>query len=156
MTGGVGSELGRLIVLLSPWMIAATGISIAFPLAFVAERTRRLPWIAAAVLALQVPLAWLGTRLLDLDGLAIALTCSTLVVLVALLAELDALAGTSRGLSAAAVIVGGLSVAAFAPPALLLGAFAAAAVGLVLYVALLAAIRPRALTLSVRYLRALG
>jgi len=154
--GGVGSELGRLIVVLSPWMIAATGISITFPLAFVAERTRRLPWIAAAVIGLQVPLAWVGTRLLDLDGLAIALTCSTLVVLVALLVELDALAGTSRGLGAAAFIVGGLTVTAFVPPALLLGAFAAGLTGLVLYVVLLAAIRPRALTLSVRYLRALG
>jgi O-antigen/teichoic acid export membrane protein len=154
--GDVGSDLGRLIVVLSPWMIVATGVSVTFPLAFVAERTRRLPWIAAVVLALQVPLAWVGTSLLDLDGLAIALTCSTLVVLVALLAELDVLAGTARGLVAAALVVGGLSAAAFVPPALLLGAFASAVIGLVVYVALLVLIRPRPLTLSWRYLRALG
>jgi hypothetical protein len=154
--GDVGSDLGRLILVLSPWMIAATGISITFPLAFVAERTRRLPWIAAAVLALQVPLAWIGTSLLDLDGLAIALTCSTVLVLAALLKELDALAGTARGLAAAALVVGGLSATAFLPPALLLGALTAAVIGLVLYVALLAVTRPRALTLSWRYLRALG
>jgi hypothetical protein len=154
--GDVGSDLGRLIVVFSPWMIAATGISVTFPLAFVAERTRRLPWIAAAVLALQVPLAWVGTSLLDLDGLAIALTCSTLVVLVALLVELDALERTARGLVAAAAVVGGLSAPAFILPALLLGALAAAVIGLVLYVALFAVVRPRALTLSWRYLRALG
>ena len=154
--GDVGAGVGQLIVALSPWMVASIGVSVTFPLAFVAGRTRRLPWIAAGALALQVPLAWVGASLLDLDGLAIALACSTLVVLVALLMALGALAGAARGFITAAVVVGGLSLAAFVPPALFLGAPASAVVGLILYVALLALIRPRALMLSWRYLRALG
>jgi hypothetical protein len=153
--GEVGADLGRLIVFLSPWMIASIGVAVTFPLVFVAGRTRRLPWIAGGALALQVPLAWLGVTLLDLDGLAIALACSTLAVLIALLAELGALAPASRGIVAAAALVGGLSVTSFVPPALVLGAVAAALTGLVLYVALIALVRPRRLTLSWHYLRAL-
>ena len=153
--GGVGADLGQVIVALSPWMIASIGVSVTFPLAFVAGRTRRLPWIAAGALALQVPLAWVGSSLLDLDGLALALACSTLVVLVALLSELGALAGATRGLVRAALVIGGISVASFAPPALVLGALVSAVVGLVIYVALLALVRPRALCLSWGYLRAL-
>jgi hypothetical protein len=154
--GDVGAELGQLIVALSPWMIASIGVSVTFPLAFVAGRTRRLPWIAAGALALQVPLAWVGVSLLDLDGLALALACSTLAVLVALLAELGALAGAVRGLVVAAAVVGGLSLASFVPPPLVLGALASAVIGLVVYVALFALIRPRALMLSWRYLRTLA
>src|SRR5262249_49731962 len=55
--GHVGTDLGRLVVSLSPWMIAAIGVGVTFPLAFVAGRTRRLPWIAGGALALQVLLA---------------------------------------------------------------------------------------------------
>ena len=153
--GEVGADLGRLIVSLSPWMIASIGVAVTFPLVFVAGRTRRLPWIAGGALALQVPLAWLGVTLLDLYGLAIALACSTLAVLIALLAELGALVPASRGLVAAAALVGGLSVTSFVPPALVLGAVAAALTGLVLYVALVVLVRPRPLTLSWQYLRAL-
>jgi hypothetical protein len=154
--GDVGADVGQLIVALSPWMVASIGVSVTFPLAFVAGRTSRLPWIAAGALALQVPLAWVGVSLLDLDGLAVALACSTLVVLVALLTELGALAGAARGFVAAIGVVGGLSLAAFVPPALVLGGPASAVVGLIIYVALFALIRPRALILSWRYLRALG
>ena len=154
--GDVGADVSRLVVALSPWMVASIGVSVTFPLAFVAGRTRRLPWIAMGVLALQVPLAWAGASLFDLDGLAIALAFSTLVVLVALLAELGALAGAAREFAAAAAVVGGLSLAAFVPPALLLGSLASAVAGLFLYVALFALIRPRALMSSWRYLRALG
>lgn len=153
--GEVGADLGWLIVSFGPWMIAAIGVAVTFPLAFVTGRTRRLPWIAGGALVLQVPLAWLGVTVLDLDGLALALACSTLAVLVALFAELGVLVPASRGLVAAAALVCVLSVASFVPPALVLGAVAAAFTGLVLYVALLALVRPRPLTLSWRYLRAL-
>ena len=153
--GDVGADVSQLIVALSPWIVASIGVSVTFPLAFVAGRTRRLPWIAAGVLALQVPLAWVGASLLDLEGLAIALACSTLVVLVALLTELGALSGAAREFAVAAAVVGGLSLAAFVPPALVLGGLASAVVGLLLYVTLFALIRPRALMLSWRYLRAL-
>ena len=153
--GDVGTDLGRLVVALSPWTFISIGVAIAFPLAFVGGRTRRLPWIAAGAVVLQVPLAWAGVRLFDLDGLAIALACSTLAVLVALLVELRALAGAARGLATAAVVVSGLTLAAFLPPSLVLGSVAAAVTGLVLYVALLAVARPRPLIASWQYLRAL-
>jgi len=154
--GDVGAKVGQLVVVLSPWMVALVGVSVAFPLAFIADRIRRLPWIAVAALALQVPLAWALARVLELDGLALALTVSTFFVFVALLRELSALAGAARGFIAAAVVVSGLSLAAFVPPALILGAPASAAFGLILYVALLALIRPRGLILSWQYLRTLA
>jgi peptidoglycan biosynthesis protein MviN/MurJ (putative lipid II flippase) len=154
--GDVGADIGRLIVVLSPWMIAAVGVAVTFPLAFVAGRTRGLPWIALGALALQVPLAWAGGELLELDGLALALAASTLLVLAALLVELHALGGTVRRLGAAAAFVAGLTVVTFVPPALLLGSLASVLVGLVLYVVLLAVARPRSLRDSWHYLRALG
>jgi hypothetical protein len=153
--GDVGADLGELVVALSPWMAVSIGVSVTFPLAFVAGRTGRLPWIAIGALLLQVPLAWAGVTLLDLDGLALALTLSTLVVLVALLAELGALAGAVRGLVLAAVVVAALTLVAFVPSALLLGALASAASGLLVYAALVLLIRPRPLTASWRYLRGL-
>jgi O-antigen/teichoic acid export membrane protein len=155
-SGDVGADLGRLVVALTPWIIACVGVAIAFPLAFVAGRTRRLPWIALGALALQVPLAWAGVTLLDLNGLALALACSTMAVLVALLAELGALADTARGLARTAGVVGGIGVAAFAPPAIFLGGIAAASIGLVLYVGLFVLLRPRPLRQSWHYLRALS
>ena len=94
-----------LVAVLSPWMIAAVGVAVTFPLAFVAGRTRGLPWIALGALALQVPLAWAGAEVLELDGLALALAVSTLLVLAALLVELNALGGTIRRLGAAAAFV---------------------------------------------------
>ena len=153
--GDVGAELGRLVVSLSPWMIAAIGVAVTFPLAFVAGRTRRLPWIALGAVALQPPLAWIGVTLLDLDGVALALACSTTAILVALLSELGALRDAARGLVVASSVVGGLALASFAPPALVLGAVAAGFAGLAIYVALLALVRPRPLTSSWQYLRAL-
>jgi len=154
--GDVGADIGRLVVVLSPWMIAAVGVAVTFPLAFVAGRTRGLPWIALGALALQVPLAWAGGELLELDGLAIALAASTLLVLVALLVELHALGGAVRRLGAAAAFVAVLTVVAFLPPALVLGTPASALVGIALYVVLLAMVRPRSLRGSWHYLRTLG
>jgi hypothetical protein len=154
--GDVGSELGRLVVVMSPWMIASIGVSVTFPLAFVARRTRGLPWIALGALLLQIPLAWAGGRLFELDGLAVALAVSTFVVFAAQLVELNTFVGTARGFVTAAAVVVGVGAVAFALPAFVLGPFAAASLGLVAYVALLAALRPRGLGESWRYLRALG
>jgi hypothetical protein len=155
-SGDVGSEVGRLVVTLSPWMIASVGASVAFPLAFVARRTRGLPWIALGALLVQVPLAWAGSELLELDGLAVALAVSTLLVFAALLVQLHTFMGTARGFVVAAGVVAGVGAAAFVPSALVLGPFASAALGLVAYVALLAALRPRGLVESWHYLRELS
>ena len=154
--GDVGADLGRLIVALSPWIIASIGIAVTFPLAFVAGRTRGLPWIALGALAVQVPLAWAGSRLLDLDGLALSMGLTTLVILGALLRELDAFRGAMRQLAVAALVVAGLAVLAFLPPSLVLGSIASALVGALVYALLLALLRPRGLVAGWRYLRALS
>ena len=154
-SGDVGVEVGNLAVALSPWMIASIGVAVTFPLAFVAERTRRLPWIAIGALCLQVPLAWAGSNLLGLAGLATALAVATFAVLVALLGELRALARVAPKLIEASVVVFGLTLVAFVPPALVLDAIAAAAVGVLVYVVLVLVLRPPALRSSWRYLRTL-
>jgi hypothetical protein len=153
--GDIGEEVSRLIVVLTPWMVASVGVNVSFPLAFVAERLRPLPVIAAAALALQLALAWAGFELLELDGLAAALALSTLFVLTALLRELGALRTGLRGIVRAAATIGAVAVAAFLLPSLLFGTVVAAVVGLVLYVVLVTAWRPAGLTRSWGYLRAL-
>jgi hypothetical protein len=154
--GEVGSELGRLVIVLSPWIIASIGISLAFPLAFVTSRSRSLPWIAIAALVLQLPLSWLGAELLDLEGLALSLALTAALVCAALLESLGVLAGTGRGLIVAALVVATLTAIAFIPPSLVLGSLASAVVGVALYVVLLAVLRPRGLVSGWHYLRALG
>lgn len=154
--GNVGQEVGRLVVVLSPWMVASVGVNVAFPVAFVAGRLRPLPFIGAAALASQVLLGWAAAEVLELDGLAIALAISTFFVLAALLHVLDALSAGVHGIVATAVTIAAVTVAAFVPPALFLPSLGAAVTGLVLYVALVALLRPRGLRESWGYLRALS
>jgi hypothetical protein len=154
--GDVGAEVGQLVVVLSPWMVVSVGVNVAFPLAFVVERLRALPWIGALALAAQVILAWIGVELAGLDGLALALAISTSIVLVALLRQLDAVRPAVLGLALAAVAVAALTLAAFLPPALVLGSSAATLVGLVVYVLLVGVTRPQGLRDSWAYLRELG
>lgn len=154
--GDVGAELGGLVAAFGPWMVASVGVTIAFPLAFVAGRSRALPWIGAAALAAQVPLAWAAVSLFELRGLALALAAATFLVLAGLLAQLDALGRTARGLAVAAAMLGAAALVAFLPPALVLGPVATALAGLGLYVALVGAWRPRELRAAWWYLRSLG
>jgi hypothetical protein len=154
--GDVGADVGRLVVVLSPWMVASVGVSVTFPLAFVVGRTRLLPWIALATLAIEVPLAWVGSELFDLDGLAASLAVATFVVLVALLHELHVLREALRGVLVAGGVVGAVAAVSFAAGALVPGSLTSAAVGALAYVTLLALFRPRGLVASWRYLRALG
>jgi O-antigen/teichoic acid export membrane protein len=154
--GEVGAELGRLIVLLAPWIVASVAISLAFPLTFVTGRTRALPWIGFVALVLQVPLAWLGAEVLELDGLALALGLTTVLVGIALLRELGVLAHSGPALVVAALTIGAIAAFSFGAPSLLLGSVAAAALGVVAYVVLLAIVRPRGLASGWQYLRALG
>jgi O-antigen/teichoic acid export membrane protein len=153
--GDVGAEVARLVVVLSPWIVASVGVYTAFPLVFVVGRTRFLPVIAVVALGLQVLLAWAAVEVAELDGLAVALALSTLLVLTALLAELGAAKRALQGLAVAAAVVAGFALVAFVPPAALLGSVAAAAVGLFVYGVLVALVRPRGLRASWSYLRAL-
>jgi hypothetical protein len=129
---------------------------VTFPVVFVANRERRLPLLALAAVVLQVPLAFAGQVLAGLDGLALSLAVTTTLVLVGMLRYLNALRATARGLLEAAAITAGLALAAFAPPGILFAPAAACVTGLVLYCALLAAVRPRGLRAAWHYLRALG
>ncbi len=150
-----GADVAQLIVALAPWMVVAVGVNVTFPLAFVTGRLRPLPWIGLGALVLQALLAWLGSEAFELDGLAGALALSTSFVLAALLYGLGALRAGARGLLLAAGGIAGLTLLAFLPPALVLGSLASACTGLVLYALLVLFVRPRGLTQSWAYLRAL-
>ena len=152
----VGAELGRLVVVLSLWAVVSVGVSVTFPLVFVAGRGRSLPLIAVGAVLLQLVLAFAGQRLFGLDGLALALAATTGAVLAALLSGLHALGPTARGLALAALTVATGTVLAYALPALLLPAVAAAAAGLCVYVAFFVVVRPPGLRSAWRYLRALA
>ena len=152
----VGAELGRLVVVFSLWAVVSVGVSVTFPLVFVAGPGRALPVIAGAAVVLQVGLAWVGQRLFGLDGLALSLAVTTGAVLAALLAGLRALGPTARGLGLAAFTVAAGTVIAYVPPGLLLPAVAAAAVGLGVYAALLAVVRPAGFLEAWHYLRTLA
>ena len=52
--GAAGDEIGRLIVLLGPWMAVSIGVTITFPMLFVANKARRLPLLAIGALLLDV------------------------------------------------------------------------------------------------------
>ncbi|MCP9486979.1 MAG: hypothetical protein MSC30_14085 [Gaiellaceae bacterium MAG52_C11] len=155
--GGAGDELGRLIALLGVWMAASIGVTITFPLLFVAGRERRLPVVAVAVLALHVLAAWLAIETWELEGAVIALTLTTLAILVALLALLSArvLSGAARGLGLAALATGGLALLAFGAAELVTGAVVAAILGLALFAGLLVATRSLGLRQAWVYLRTL-
>ena len=152
----VGEELGHVILALAPWMVVTVGVSVAFPLVFVAGRARALPLLAVSVLGVTAPLAWLGQAVGGLFGLALALALATGVALLGMLAALSSAGPTLGGLLRAALAVAVLAVVAYVPAALVLPALPGAAVGLGLYVALLAVVRPPGLRASWRYLRALA
>ncbi len=151
----VGSQIGRLVVALAPFMVVSVALSVTFPLLFVAERGARLPLIAGAVLAVHVPLALAGQVVAGLWGLALALAVSTGLALAAMLVLLDALRATLADLLTATVVVGVTAAAIFALCAWLLGPAPAAALALVVYVAAVVVFRPPGLVRSWDYLRAL-
>ncbi len=152
----IGDELGRLVVVLSPWAVVSVGVSVTFPLVFVAGRARQLPWIAVGALALQVPLAWMLGRVIGLDGLALSLAVSTGAVLTALLVVLRALGVTMQALVPAVASVAAIACVAFVPADLVLPSSAAAVVGLVVYALLIVVLCGAPSRAAWRYLRALA
>jgi hypothetical protein len=136
-------------------MVATIGVASVFPLMFVARVGSRLPGIALAVLAVHVPVALLGQVLAGLYGLAAALAVSTGAGLVLMLAALHAAGPALRRLVRTAVTVTALGAIGFVPFAPFLEPAPAAVLGLVAYVILVAATRPRGLRSAWHYLRAL-
>jgi hypothetical protein len=153
--GGTGTELGRLVVYLAPWMIASIAVTVTYPLVFVRAGARWLPPLALAALAVQVVVEWVASAVFGLGGVAAGLALTTALVLAAILARLGALARVARGLLVAALVCGGVGALAFGLPKLVVGPYAAAAVGLAAYAAVLALWRPPGLRHAWAYVRTL-
>jgi hypothetical protein len=156
-SGRVGSELGHLVVYLSPWIFAAVAFSVIFPLLFVLEKPRVLVPLAALMLAIDIPLS-LGMRsLLELRGLVLSLAIATFLVNVALMAAVSVrmLSRTVVGLLRTALLIAALTVVSFGAADLVVNGAAAAVAGLAIYALVLAVLRPRGLLDAWRYVRAL-
>jgi hypothetical protein len=155
--GDVGAELGRLVVYLSPWMVANAAFSIMYPLMFVMHRTRLLIPLAAAGIALDIPISILGRSLWGLTGVTFALGAATLLLVLGLMASVSwrMLTLSVVGLARLSLLVGAATALAFGGASLLLSAVPAAAAGLALYALLLVAMRELGLSQAWRYVRAL-
>jgi peptidoglycan biosynthesis protein MviN/MurJ (putative lipid II flippase) len=156
-SGEVGAELSRLVVVLAPWMVAAVGFSLSFPLLYVLERSRVLVPVAVGAVAVQIPLSLALRRLWGLEGLALALGLSTLTVLAMMLLALSpqALERATAALARIALTVAALVAASFGVAALVLSDAAAAAAGLCGYALLLVVVRPRGLREAWAYVHGL-
>ena len=155
--GDVGDELGKLVVYLSPWMVANAAFSITYPLMFVMHRTRLLIPIAAAGVLVDIPISIVGRSLWGLTGVAFALGISSLILVFGLMASLSLrmLASSVIRLARLSLLVGAATALAFGGASLVLSAVPAAAAGLALYALLLIAMRELGLSQAWRYVRAL-
>ena len=155
--GHVGDELGRLVVFLSPWMIASAAFSITYPLMFVMHRTRWLLPVGAAALVLDIPISIVGRSLWGLTGVTVALGVSALLLVVGLMASLSLrmLVLSVRGLARLSLLVGAATALAFGGASLVFSAVPAAAAGLAVYALLLMAMRELGLAQAWQYVRAL-
>jgi len=151
----VGAQIGRLVVAMAPYMVAAVALSVTFPLVFVAGRGGRLPLVGLGVLVVHVPLAFAGQALAGLDGLALALAVSTALAFAWMLTFLHAARSTMRRLASAVAVVVGCALVGFVPAGALLGPAAAAVAGLVLSTGAVVLLRPTGLTGAWHYLRML-
>ena len=153
--GSTGTELGRLVVVLAPWMVASVAVTVAYPLVFVRGRARWLPAFAGAILLAHVLVEWAGRAAWGLSGIAAGLALTTTIVLVVLLAKLHALRASLTGIVVAGAVCGALAAVAYGVPRALLGPIAAAVAGLVLYALVLTLWRPAGLRHAWAYVRAL-
>lgn len=155
--GDAGSEIGRLIVLLGPWMATSIGVTITFPMIFVAGREQRLPLLAGVALVLHVVVTAVAVDAFELAGAALALTISTGLVLAALLLILSpgVLEAGVRGLLLGAAVIGGLALVAFGAANAVLPEGPAAVVGAIAFCAMLLAARDLGLRQAWGYLRTL-
>ncbi len=117
----VGTQIGRLVVAMAPYMVASVALSVTFPLVFVAGRGSRLPVIGLVVLAIHVPVALAGQAVAGLDGLALALAVSTALAFAWMLTLLHAARSTTERLAVAVAVVAGCALCGFVPAGVLLG-----------------------------------
>ncbi len=155
--GHVGDELGRLVVYLAPWMVGSAAFSIVYPLLFVMERTRLLVPLALAAVLADVPISLVARHWAGLAGVAVALGVATLLLDLGLMALLGrrVLFRAAFGLARLSLVVLAAAALAFGGAALLLAAIPAAALGVVVYAAILLAMRELGLAEAWHYVRAL-
>jgi hypothetical protein len=156
-SGEVGNDLGRLVVFLSPWMVANAAFSITYPLLFVMHRTRLLIPLALAGVAVDIPISIAGRELWGLTGVTVALGIATLLLVLGLMASLAPrmLALTVVGLGRLSLLVAAATTLAFGGASLVLSAIPAAAAGLGLYALILVGMRQLGLADAWHYVRAL-
>lgn len=155
--GGVGRDLGLLVVYLSPWMIAWVGFVVTYPLVFVAGRRRLLVPVALAALATSIPSSVALRAAWGLPGIAVALGLATLVAAAGLMwaVGLETLGIALVGLGRVALALGAASALAFGALRLAVPAVPAAAVGVALYGGLVLAMRSLGLSEAWSYVRRL-
>jgi hypothetical protein len=155
--GEVGDQLGRLVVYLSPWMVAWAAFSITYPLLFVMHRTRYLIPIALAGVLADIPISIACRSWWGLTGVTFAMGISMTLVVLGLMAALSArtLTLALAGLLRLSVLVGAATALAFGGASLLLDAVPAAAAGLALYAVILLAVRELGLAQAWHHVRAL-
>jgi hypothetical protein len=155
--GGVGRQLGHLVVYLSPWTVATVAVTATFPLIFVMRRGRILIPLAAAAIGIEIVVGIELRAAAGLTGVAFSLATSTFFVVAGLLLSISArtLLEASLAIARSTLTVAALAALAFGVPAVFVSAPAAAAIGLVLYGALLVAVKPRGLREAWAYVRTL-
>jgi hypothetical protein len=113
--------------------------------------------VALGAVAVNVPLTYGLREAFGLEGIALALAGTTLFVLVVLLASVSRrmLRVAMLGLGRLAIVQTALAAVAFGVLSFVLDGAVAAGAGLVLYAALLLAVRPHGLREAWHYVRAL-
>ncbi|HVS84868.1 MAG TPA: hypothetical protein VHD91_04490, partial [Gaiellaceae bacterium] len=155
--GSVGRELGRLVVYLSPWMLAWVGFAVAYPLVYVAGRQRYVVPVAVAGFVSCIPFGFALRAAFGLAGIAIAIGLATLVIAGGLLWALSprTLAASVLGLARLALALGGATALAFGALTLALSPIPAAALGVLVYAAIVLALRSLGLSEAWTYVRGL-
>ncbi|HUZ16239.1 MAG TPA: hypothetical protein VMU72_08690 [Gaiellaceae bacterium] len=156
-SGGVGRQLGHLVVYLAPWMLAWVAFAVTFPLVFVAEKRWTLLPLGALGFGLCIPLG-LGLRALwGLPGIAVAVGLATLVIAGGLLATISmrTFGIAALGLAKLALAVGSAAALAFGGLRIALSPVTAAAAGVLLYGLVIFALRSLGLSEAWIYVRGL-
>jgi hypothetical protein len=155
--GGVGRQLGHLVVYLAPWTVATVAVTATFPLIFVMRRGRILVPLALAAVAVEIGVGIALRSAAGLTGIAFSLAISTFFVVAGLLISISpaTLLAASLAIARSTLTAAALAAFAFGIPAAFAPRPAAAAIGLVLYATLLVTVRPRGLREAWAYVRVL-
>lgn len=150
-------SIGRIFLLLTPWLVAATAYYAVFPLLFVVQRQSRLVPIALAAVVLDVPLAVVLRNVWGMPGVALSLAVITSLVTVALMMELspELIVLVASQLLRLVLFVGCIAFVCFGLGALLLPPLPAAFAGAAAYAILLLVLRGHGLGEAWDYVRLL-